>query len=136
MSKVLNIIPPKVIYIQNGISFYSQGILHIKLYEDVTKTLFLALHELRHYYQECYIKSYKNDLTKLIEYEMNSYNELNYNDLFIEMDAYAFAYYVMVHFIHIDYKPSLIVKEMIFKIEKDFSLIYNYKRGIEYAKRR
>lgn len=123
MSRLLKIIPPRVVFIYNGPSFYSLGVLHIHVYDEYNKTLFLALHELRHYYQEIYKKSHNNAKALLIEYEMNHYNMKDYKSLFIERDAYSFAYYVMLHFIHIDYKPSFDVKEMIFNFEDNFMLI-------------
>lgn len=122
MSKLLDIETPKVIFIHHSDSFYSLGVLHIHLYDEYPKTLFLALHELRHYYQEYYMNHHNNDLAKLIHYEMEHYNLLDYRSLFIERDAYSFAYYCMLHLIHIDYKPSLAVKEMILD---DFLLILN-----------
>ena len=123
MSRILKIIPPRVVFIYDSPSFYSSMVLHIHVYHEYEKTLFLALHELRHYYQEIYMNTHNNEKALLIKYEMNHYHAKDYKSLFIERDAYSFAYYVMLHFIHIDYKPSLDVKEMVFNFEKNFMLI-------------
>ena len=117
MTKMLNIPNIKVYY--GVMNYYFNNKIVIKR-GSYKKCLFMALYELRHYYQEYYIKYNDNKISRLIRYEMSNYNNLDYESLYIEMDAYYFSYYVFKNILQIDYAYNIKIIEMIKKYELSF----------------
>ena len=121
MTRLLNL--PNVEVYYGVMNYYYNGRIIIKR-GTYKKCLFMALHELRHFYQEYYIKYNDNKISDLIRYEMENYNKLDYELLYIEMDAYYFAYYIFKNILHIDYIYNIKIIEMIerYELQFDFKL--------------
>ena len=117
----LNISMPKIIY--DNESYYTYGVIHLKIYEDYNKTLFLALHELRHHYQFLYVKRFKNDIARIIQYEMN--HDINYFNSYMEGDAYTFSLYVLENIFHMKYQVSKETNRIIYNFKAKFSFCFN-----------
>ena len=84
--RLLNIVPPEII-INNELSFgYSNNVIYINNKNDI-KSLFLGLHELRHYYQSLYLKNNDDCLSRIWEKEFYNYDINNYLNYNIELDA-------------------------------------------------
>lgn len=121
ISIMMGIDMPKIIFNSDN-SFYTDGVIHLKMYDDFNKTLFLALHELRHHYQLLYLKRIKDSISKIIEDEMK--NEKEYRKSYLECDAYTFSLYVFENILHISYSPGIEVKKMILNFQKKYSFVF------------
>jgi len=112
ISKIYNIEAPNIIFNEYLAFSYSNMTLYLKKIED-EKLLFLSFHEFRHYMQDLYIKKHNDIKAKRYKYEMDNYNNLNYLDLEIEIDAYAFSYMILKKYYNIDYKLNDLIKDKI-----------------------
>ena len=112
ISKIYNIEAPNIIFNEYLAFSYSNMTLYLKKIED-EKLLFLSFHEFRHYMQDLYIKEHNDIKAKRYKYEMDNYNNLNYIDLEIEIDAYAFSYMILKKYYNIDYKLNDLIKDKI-----------------------
>ena len=127
--KIININPPKIIKNEELAFSYSNGSIYIINDNDI-KSLFLSIHELRHYYQDLYIKNNNDEISRIWEYDFKNYDLNNYLNYHIELDAYAFSYLVLKHIYKIDYDLPNVIKSKIYNyIEKNkylYSKIINY----------
>ena len=120
---MLNINPPKILFGIFGNSFYTAGVCHIHVYDSYTKTLFLALHELRHHYQYTYMMHIEDSISNKIKYEWNGC--IPYDASYIEGDAYTFSLFVFQMILHIPYKIENKTKEMIIHFLRENSFIFS-----------
>lgn len=122
VANMLNISMPKIIYDMDN-SFYTDGVIHLKIYDDFNKTLFIALHELRHHYQFLYRKNIKDNMSKIINYEIN--HDIEYNLSYMEGDAYTFSLYIFENILNISYDVSIQTKEIIHIFKSNFSFVFS-----------
>ena len=123
ISIMMGIDMPRIIFNTDN-SFYTDDVIHLKMYDDFNKTLFLALHELRHHYQFIYIKNNNDYISNLLKYEMENYKYLDYKNLYMEMDAYYFSLYVLNNILMIDYEIDNILLDMILKYISEYTFIF------------
>ena len=123
ISKMLNIKPPKIIFGAFNHSFYTKGVCHIHLYDSYNKTLFLALHELRHHYQYAYMMHIEDSISNKIKEEWN--RSVPYETSYIEGDAYTFSLFVFQMILHIPYKIENKTKEIIMHFLRENSFIFS-----------
>lgn len=123
ISKMLNITPPKILFGAFEHSFYTNGVCHIHVYDSYNKTLFLALHELRHHYQYTYMMHIEDSISNKIKDEWN--RSIPYDVSYIEGDAYTFSLFVFQMILHIPYKIENKTKEMIIHFLRENSFIFS-----------
>lgn len=131
VSRLLNIKMPDIIF-NDLIGFsYSKGTLYLRRIGNEKELLFLSLHELRHYYQDLYIKNNNDSLSIVWKKEMDNYNLKCYINYNIELDAYAFSYLVLKHIFKINYDLPYEIKDKVLDYIKKFEILYsiiiNYK---------
>lgn len=123
ISKMLNITPPKILFGIFGNSFYTAGVCHIHVYDSYNKTLFLALHELRHHYQYTYMIHIEDSISNKIKGEWNGC--IPYDASYIEGDAYTFSLFVFQMILHIPYKIENKTKEIIIHFLRENAFIFS-----------
>jgi hypothetical protein len=114
----LQIKEPIIEYNAINSCFYNNGIIHLNKKLENNKLIYLAIHELRHYYQDLYIKNNNDNLSEKWKYEMDNYNTDMYLDYDIEIDAYSFAYLALKYLFNIKYKLHPTIEEIVFKYIK------------------
>ena len=126
VSKILNINLPRFINNSELAFSYKPGVIY---YKYLKKPNFYAaiFHELRHHYQFIYKEKNNDDLAMLYEIEFSIYEKLNYYNINLELDAYAFSYIMMKKLFNIDYDFKIITKERIMSyIYDNFNLYEEY----------
>ena len=121
ISILLGVNPPNIKY--GSFNGYFNDLIIIKK-EEYHKSLFIALHELRHHYQMNYIKNNDDYISLLLRYEMDNYNNLDYKNLYMEMDAYYFSVYVFMYILKMDYKIDNVLLDMILKYISEYTFIF------------
>jgi len=125
ISKFLNINKPTIIINKELAFSYVNNIIYIDENNDI-KSLFLALHELRHHYQYLYIKNNNDELKKIWKNEFDNYDLNNYLNYNIELDAYSFSYLILKYIYKINYNlPYLIKNKILEYIKKNKYLYFN-----------
>ncbi len=113
ISKLLNIKEPTIIF-NDSLGFsYLDGIIYLKRITNRYKLLFLSIHELRHYYQDIYIKNNNDFISEKWKYEMDNYKMIDYLSYEIEIDAYSFSYLVLKNIYNIDYNLPVEIKNKV-----------------------
>ena len=128
---LLKITYPNIIFNDNLAFSYCNETIYLKKISNKNKLLFLALHELRHYYQELYVKNNNDFISEKWKYEMDRYKMADYMSYEIELDAYAFSYLILKNIYNIEYVlPNEIKNSVLTYISKNkylYLLVFNIK---------